>query len=338
MKIIRKLFPNEKDLKESVVQTELMRDFPPISKEDNPEVLTELIVAYAKESGGIILDKDTPNIPDEAPLRVRGKRAKTDGVSEAAGVQTKKQKLDKSEATNYDSMPAPAPKRKRGKGESSVIKEAAKLALEEDWDAEAEEPRAKKMQLTGDEIVSPMFIMIPEMTKRVDEHAKKLLEEQKKKKEQYLAAREEKLKSIGLDCCDEFYVQKLAEVKEIADTVEQEAVKEAKKMLEQIQGTLEAGASEAVPESAALESATVAEKSEASGNHSDLNSAKVIQISDSPTIIPPPLSPTNDSDHDDMPLGQRINMLPKPTQKPKPFEPKYPAVLQSIRGNVSKES
>jgi len=126
MKIIKKSAPSEKDLKESAVQTELMRDFPPISKEDNPEVLVELIAAYAKESGGIILDKDTPNIPDEAPLRVRGKRAKIDDDSEAAGAQTKKQKLDKSEATNYDSMPAPAPKRKRGKGESSVTKEAAK--------------------------------------------------------------------------------------------------------------------------------------------------------------------------------------------------------------------
>jgi len=31
-----------------------------------------------------------------------------------------------------------------------------------------------------------------------------------------------------------------------------------------------------------------------------------------------------------MPLGQRINLLPKPTQKPKPFEPKYPTILQSI--------
>jgi len=142
MKIIRKFSPNEKDLKESAVQTELMRDFPPISKEDNPEVLAELIAAYAKESRGIILDKDTPDIPDEAPFKVRGKRAKTDDGSEAAGAQTKKQKLDKFEATNYDSMPAPAPKRKRGKGESYVIKKAAKLALEE---MEAEEPRPKKM-------------------------------------------------------------------------------------------------------------------------------------------------------------------------------------------------
>jgi len=35
MKIIRKFSPNEKDLKESSVQSELIRDFPPISKEDN---------------------------------------------------------------------------------------------------------------------------------------------------------------------------------------------------------------------------------------------------------------------------------------------------------------
>jgi len=113
MKIIRKFAPSEKDLKESAVQTELMRDFPPISKEDNPKVLAELIATYAKESGGIILDKDTPDIPDEAPLRVRGKRAKTDDGSEATSAQTKKQKLDKSEATNCDNMSAPAPKRKK---------------------------------------------------------------------------------------------------------------------------------------------------------------------------------------------------------------------------------
>ena len=47
MKIIRKFSPKEKDLKESAVQTELMRDFPPISKEENPKVLAELIGAIA---------------------------------------------------------------------------------------------------------------------------------------------------------------------------------------------------------------------------------------------------------------------------------------------------
>ena len=97
-------------------------------------------------------------------------------------------------------------------------------------------------------------------------------------------------------------------------------MKEAKEILEHIQGTSEAGASEAVPESAAPESATIVETSKAS--------AKVIQISDSPTTISPPLSPSNESDHDDIPLGQRMKMLPKPS--PKPFEPKYPDILQSI--------
>jgi len=119
MKIIKKFSPNEKDLRESVVQTELMKDFPPISKERNPKVLAEQIAAYVKESGGIILDDDTPDVPDEAPLKVRGKRAKFDDRSEAAGVQTKKSKKDKSEASNPDCIPATAPKRKRGKGESS---------------------------------------------------------------------------------------------------------------------------------------------------------------------------------------------------------------------------
>ena len=45
MKIIRKFSPNEKDLKESSLQSELMRDFPPITKEDNPEVLAGYIAA-----------------------------------------------------------------------------------------------------------------------------------------------------------------------------------------------------------------------------------------------------------------------------------------------------
>ena len=193
-----------------------------------------------------------------------------------------------------------------------MIKDAASKAYEKNWDAEAEEPKAKKTHLTGEEIVSPMFVMTPEMTKHADERIKKMLEEQKKKKkkkEDLKAARDARLKSIGLDGCDEFYVQKLAEVKKIAETVEQETVKEAKEMLDHIQGTSEAGASEAVPESAASESATVVEASEAS--------TKMIQIPDLPTIIPTPLSPSNDSDHDEMPLGQRMKMLPKPQQTTK---------------------
>jgi len=62
MKIIKKFSPNEKDLKESTDQTKLMKDFPPIFKEKNPEVLNELISGFVKESGNIIVDDDTPNV------------------------------------------------------------------------------------------------------------------------------------------------------------------------------------------------------------------------------------------------------------------------------------
>jgi len=275
MKIIKKFSPNEKDLKESAFQTELMKDLLPIYKERNHEVLAELIASYAKESGGIILDDDTPDVSDEALLRVRGKRAKTDDGSEAAAIQTKKPKMDKSEATSPNCIPTTTPKRKRGKGESSMVKDATSEAYAKDWDAEAEEPKAKKTHLTGDENVSPMFVMTPEMTKHADEQIRKMLEEKKKEKEDLKAARDARLKSIGMDNCDEFYMQKLAEVKKIAETVEQVTVKEAKEMLEQIQETSEADASETAPESP-----TVAEASEAS--------AKVIQTS---TTIPTPPSP-----------------------------------------------
>jgi len=283
MKIIKKFSPNEKDLKESAVQTELMKDFPPIYKERNHEVLAELIAGYVKESGGIILDDETPDVPDEAPLRVRGKRAKSDDGSKAAGVQTKK---DKSESSNPDSIPTSAPKRKRGKGESSTTE-----------DVEAEESKTKKKQSTDKQYESPTFVMTPEMIKHADEKAKKMIADKKQQKIDYLAARDAKLKSLGLENCDEYYVQKIAEVKQIDGSVEQGAVKEAKEILEQILETSEADASEAAPESA-----TVAEASEAS--------AKENQTSDLPTSL------SNESDHDEIPLGQRMKMLPKPSPQP----------------------
>jgi len=69
----------------------------------------------------------------------------------------------------------------------------------------------------------------------------------------------------------------------------------------------------------------VAETSEAS--------TKAIQISDSPTVISPPSS--SDSDHDNIPLSQKIKMMPKPSSKPKPFQPMYPDVLQRL-GEISR--
>ena len=163
MKIIRKFSPNEKDLKESAVQSELMRDFPPIAKEDNPEVLVELIAAHAKESGEVIQDKEIPDITDDVPLRVRGKRTMTNDDSEVVVAKAKKQKVAKSEttnydsgkaakseATNYDNASARSSKRKRDKGDTSTIEEM-ELALEE-MDAEEQEARPRKRQPVAKDI------------------------------------------------------------------------------------------------------------------------------------------------------------------------------------------
>jgi len=298
MKIIKKFSPNEKDLKESVVQTELMKDFPPIYKERNPEVLAELIASYVKESGGIILDDESPDVPDDTPLRVRGKRAKSGDGSEAAGVQTKKSKKDKFESSNPDCIPASAPKRKRGKGESSTNE-----------DVEAEEARTKKKQSFEEKYESPMFVMTPEMVKHADEKAKKMIADKKQQKIDYLDARDAKLKSLGLDKCDEYFVQKIAEVRQIAGSVEQETVAEAMEILEQLPET-----SEAAPES------VTAAASEAS--------AKENQTSDLPTTTPTPLPTSNDSDHDEIPLGQMMKMLSKSSSQPQQTTKQLPLQVE----------
>jgi len=190
MKIIKKFSPNEKDLKESAVQTELIKDFPPIYKERNPEVLAELIAGYVKESGGIIQE-----IQEILTTFKKSKKSKNQATLEAAGVQTKKSKKDKSESSNPDSIPASAPKRKRGKGESSTTE-----------DVEAEESRTKKKQSTDKQYESPMFVMTHEMIKHADEKAKKMIIDKKQQKINYLAARDAKLKSLGLENCDEYYM------------------------------------------------------------------------------------------------------------------------------------
>jgi len=277
--------------------------------------LTRYITAHAKESGGTSQGVVIPDASDDASLRVKGKRTKVDTDFEDPDAKAKKHKVAKSEATNYDSGKvakskatnydsgsASTPKRKKGKGDSSITAEAAKLALEE---MDAEEQMASKKKPGGVDFVCPMFEMTLEMAQRANEHADKLTANKNKKDAQYIAERDAKLKAVGLGDCDKFYVDKLAEVKAIADEVEQEAMKEAQEILKKTQGTSEAGASGPVPESAASE----AERSEGP------LSAKETQIPDPPINTSP--SSSTDSDLDNIPLSQKYN-LPKPSPKPKP--------------------
>jgi len=144
-----------------------------------------------------------------------------------------------------------------------------------DWDAEAEEGSAKKKQSSDTQYESPMFVMTPAMAKMTKEYANTMIAEKKQKKADYLAFRDAKLQSLGLENCDEYFVQKFAEVRQLAGSVEQQVVEEAQEMLEQIP---EASVDDISV--AASESASVAEASEAS--------AKVVQTSSLPFIIPTP--------------------------------------------------
>jgi len=185
------------------------------------------------------------------------------------------------------------------------------------WDAEAEEGSAKKKQSSDTQYESPMFVMTPAMARMTKEYADIMIAEKKQKKADYLAFRDAKLQSLGLENCDEYFVQKIAEVRQIAGSVEQQVVEEAAEMLEKI------------PEAsvAALESASIAEVSEAS--------AKVIQTSSLPFIIPTPVSPSNDSDLDDVPIGQRMRKLSKPSPQPQQPKPKLP--LQAEQSSAAAE-
>jgi len=288
MKIIKKFSPNEKDLKESTAPTKLMTDFPPIYQERNPEVLVKLVADSVKESG-IRLDTEAPAAA-EVSLQVRRKRTASDAGSEASGAQTKKSRKDKSEASATDNSSAPIPKRKREKGEASPVNTQEKLA-------EAREERAKKMRAFKKKYETPGFVMTPEDAKAAQKQIEEIMAERKKEKATLKAARDEKLQSIGIDASDEYFMEKLAEVKQIADSAEQFAIKEVTKMLKKI------------PEaSEAPESASVVEVSEAS--------AQVIQTSSLPFIIPTHISPSNDSDLDDVPIGQRMRKLQKPSPQP----------------------
>ena len=108
-------------------------------------------------------------------------------------------------------------------------------------------------------------------------------------------------------------------MKQLAESVEEFAVTEAVEMLEQIP---EADASEAAPESASVAGASEATE-------------KVTQTSDLPSIIPTPISPSNESDHDDIPLGQRMKKLHKPSPQPQQTIPQLP--LQAEQSSAAAE-
>ena len=310
MKIIKKFSTNEKDLKESTASTKLMTDFPPIYQERNSEALAKLVADYAKVSG-IRMDSETLVAAAEVPLQVRRKRTASDAGSRASGAQTKKSRKDKSEASATDNTSAPIPERKRRR-EASPVNSLEKLT-------EAREERAKRMKAFKEKYETPSFVMTPEDAREAQKQIEDMLAERRKEKAVIKAARDEKLQSIGIDASDE-KLQSIAINRRIAGSVEKQVVEEAQQMLELI------------PEAsvAAPESTFVAEVSEAC--------AQVIQTSNLPFIIPTPISPSNDSDLDDVPIGQRMRELSKPSpQPPQPQQTTPHLPLQAEQSSAAAE-
>ena len=62
---------------------------------------------------------------------------------------------------------------------------------------------------------------------------------------------------------------------------------------------------------------------------------QVTQTSNLPLIIPSPVSPSNDSDLDDVPIGQRMRKLSKPSSKPQQTTPQLP--LQAEQSSAAAE-
>jgi hypothetical protein len=84
---IKQVPQDEKFMEMTTAESEIIRNFPSIIKENNPEVLAGLVAAY-RESGA--------NSQEEvATAKVRGKKAKTTSELEAAAGKAKQQKVAK---------------------------------------------------------------------------------------------------------------------------------------------------------------------------------------------------------------------------------------------------
>jgi len=89
------------DLKESTIVSNLMEDFPPISKEDNHEVLPAYVTDHFEKTGEIINYSSIPDTMAGTPLRIASKKRKSkkstseDVETEASEPKPKKAKKEK---------------------------------------------------------------------------------------------------------------------------------------------------------------------------------------------------------------------------------------------------
>jgi len=81
MGIVKAVDKLDSNLKESMIVSDLMAVFPPISKEDNPEVLAAYVTTHYEKTREIINLTSTPETQAGVPLRVASKKRKSKKIT-----------------------------------------------------------------------------------------------------------------------------------------------------------------------------------------------------------------------------------------------------------------
>ena len=86
----------ETDLTESMIVSDLMADFPPILKEDNPEVLVAYVTTHYEQTGEIINLSSIPETMASTPFRIASKKRKSKKSTSEAIDEPKRKKQKQS--------------------------------------------------------------------------------------------------------------------------------------------------------------------------------------------------------------------------------------------------
>ncbi|KEH17476.1 hypothetical protein MTR_0012s0070 [Medicago truncatula] len=170
MKLIKNLITSEEDLTVETVQSDLMTDFPSISKEDNPEVLYQFIKAHFNETGQIISLASIPEKIGGAPLKVKGKRSSKAEKETAPAPKPKRAKTVKAEGSTVSASDEVIQK-KRNK-EPEVQDAAREAALHEEVarrEAAIREEAIRRKRAKGERSVQERIKEAPEQSKREEE-------------------------------------------------------------------------------------------------------------------------------------------------------------------------
>jgi hypothetical protein len=145
MRFIKETPEDEKWLEMTTAETKIIRDFPSIFEESNPDILAKSVAEY-------VLEEDASSQEEAAP--VKRKKVKGTSTSEAATDKGKQQKVVK---------------RKRGKAETVYHKEKLDEAMDE-LEIEEAEPKLKKKKAPVDMKIS-MVELTPAKAKMAKEIA-----------------------------------------------------------------------------------------------------------------------------------------------------------------------